>query len=176
MRRLIFVSLFLLCVGGAYSYTFPFRDDPESRIMRNLNYIENMYFRYLNSHERKEAVRLLNETKELIVRNIGGSIYPNIMSEESFLILFNNVKNEITDASKTKVIQASLGNGKITCSQLERLIAVYKFDNRRVELIKSIADKIIDPVNIEVVLQHIDSSLRRNELRELFNKIKLDNW
>lgn len=175
MRRLAFVSIFILCVGVAYSYTFPFRDDPESRIMQNLNYIESMYFKYLSPHERREAVRIMNETKGLIVGSINSPIYHHIMSEEAFLVLYNNVKNEIADASRTKVIQTSLGNGKITCSQLERLIAVYKFDNRRVELIKSIADKIIDPVNIEVVLQHIDSSLRRNELREFFSKIKLDN-
>lgn len=176
MKRLIFPSIFLLCVGLAYSHTFPFGADPESRIIQNLNYIENMYFKHLSPHERREAVKIMNETKELVVGLTSGPVYHHsIMGEEAFIILYNNVKNEISDSAKTKLIQKSLGNGKITCSQLGKLVALYKFDNRREELIKSVADKILDPVNIEVVLQHFDSSIKREQLRDFFSKVKLVN-
>ena len=176
MKRLISLGILLVCVGIAYSHTSPFRAYPESRIIHNLNYIENMYFKYLSPHERREAVKIMNETRELIVGVIGGpSHYHNIMGDEAFFILYNNVKKEITDSAKTKLIQKSLANGKITCSQLEKLVALYTFDNRREELIKGIADKIIDPVNIEVVLQHFDSSVKRDQLRDFFSKIKPGN-
>jgi hypothetical protein len=176
MKRLIFIGIFLLCVGVVYSYTLPYKADPESRIIQNLNYIENMYFKYLSPHERKEAIRIMNETKALIVGIVSGTAhYHNVMSDEAFFILYNSVKDEITDSTKTKIIQKSLANGKITCSQLEKLVALYTFDNRREELIKVIADRIIDPVNIEVVLQHFDSSVKRDQLRDFFSKIKPGN-
>lgn len=176
MKRLIYFSMciFLLCAGVVYSRAFPlpFKADPESRIMQNLSYIENMYFKYLSPHERMEAIRIMNETRELIVGVFDGPVYHHysIMGDEAFFVLYNSVKNETTDSAKTKLIQKSLSNGKITCSQLEKLVALLTLDNWREELIKSIAGKIIDPVNIEVVLQHFDSSAKRDQMRDFFSK------
>lgn len=167
------MCIFLLCAGVVYSRAIPlpFKADPESRIMQNLSYIENMYFKYLSPQERKEAVRIMNETRELIVGIFAGPAYHyNVMGEEAFLALYNDVKEEISDSAKTKIIQKALGNGNITCSQLGKLVALYSFDLWREELLKSIADKIIDPVNIEIVLQHFDSSINRDQMRDFFSK------
>ena len=118
-------------MGIAYSHTSPFRADPESRIIHNLDYIENMYFKYLSPHERREAVKIMNETRELIVGVIGGpSHYHNIMGDEAFLFSITMLKRD-NGFGQDKTNPEIPGQRENNLFAPEKLVALYTFDNRR---------------------------------------------
>jgi hypothetical protein len=168
--RYFFLSLsILLFVQMGFSQDN--NSNTASRIIQNLDRIESLYIKYLNFQEQQEAVKLLNETRNLIMNSPIISLSQNdlnILNEASFLSLLDSVKKEVSDRSKTILIKAIGKRGKITCTQLSQLIALYSFDSNREELLMSIADSIIDPVNIGIVLKYFDSSITREKLAEYF--------
>jgi hypothetical protein len=172
MRKLVLLGLVLVLAQNGFSQSGP--KDPTSRIIDNLGKIESLYFKNLTPQERQEAVRLLNETRSLVVGNpappdrSGGFSERNILGDESFQSLYDSVKNEPVEDSKSKLILAIGKNGKLTCAQLSQLVALYTFDSSRESLIRSLADNIFDPVNIGIVLKYFDSSITRDKLAEFF--------
>jgi hypothetical protein len=165
--RVLFVTVFVIILTQAsFSQN---NASTTNRIIQNLNRIESIYFKYLTFKEQQEAIKLLNDTRDLIMKN-SPSIQNdlNLLNDESFSSLFESVKKEMADNSKTKLISAIGKNGKITSDQLSKLIALYTFDNYREELLRSIADNIIDPVNIGIVLKYFDSAIIREKLAEYF--------
>lgn len=172
MRAFAAVCLLLFFALNGFSQSS--QKDPTNRIIENLSKIESLYFKSLTAQERKEAVSLLNETRNLVVNNPVPKERPgdlsafNVLSEESFLSLYESVRKELSDDAKNTLILAIGENGKITCTHLARLIALYTFDAYRERLLKAIADNIIDPVNIGLVLKHFDSSITRDQLAVFF--------
>ena len=169
MKRLAF-SMFFICFFYSI-FASPIQNDSTAKIIKNLNTIESMYFKYLTKQEQKEAISLINEVRSIIAGidiPVNNASNPNVLNEEGFLSLYTSVKNEIGDSNKTKIILSIGRNGRITCSQLEKIIALYSFDHYRSELLMAIADNILDPVNIGVVAKHYDSSIDRDEIIKYF--------
>jgi hypothetical protein len=172
MRKFMFAVVVLFSILPVFSE--PSRQEPHVIIARDLNTIENMYLKYLNSSEQREAIGLLNEIRSLLYqidskeKETFPKVDPNILSNDSFISLLDNVNREKADFNKTPIIQAIGKKGKVTCAQLEKLVATYTFDSYKVEIIKWIADNIIDPVNIGIVLVHIDNSYTRKEISDFF--------
>ncbi len=143
-------------------------------LLQNLNKIENLYFPYLKGDEYKQAVDLLNQTRKLIVDEMDKpgpeqeKVDRNILTDEGFNSLYNSTKREFRDADKSNIILAMGKNGKLTCLQLSKLLKLYTFDSDKVYLMKKIADHIIDPVNISVVLNTIDNSIIKEEMARFF--------
>ena len=171
MRR-VYLIAFLVCLSN-FVFSQQVIPTNDSTIINNLNLIENIYFKYLNPEEKKEAIRLLNETKYLVIdisdNSVSNSqIQLNVLNEAGFQALYDNVKKELSDDTKNTIILSIGKNGKITSSQLARLISLYSFDVYKEKLIKLISNNIIDPVNIGEVLGYFDSSVTRNQLAEYF--------
>jgi len=145
--------------------------DNSAKIISNLNRIETLYFKCLSQKEKEEATQLLNETRKLAVGNsvsTGDSdkrYRQNVLSEDGFQVLLDSVKKEKFEESKTDIVMTIGKNGRITCAQLENIISLYKFDLYREGLIRKIIDNVIDPVNIDPVLKHIDNSITRENLK-----------
>lgn len=162
-KYLYFICIFLL--GLTFIAAQNDLDDSKTIIFRDLDKIESLYFKNLSSRDKQEALSLTNEIRELL---ISCNNY-NILSEDGFELLYQNVENEITEFSKTEALIESIGTAKIFCRQLEKLISLYSSDLMKEKLIQSISDNILDPVNIGVVLQHINSAIIRDNLTEYFN-------
>jgi hypothetical protein len=165
------ISIFLFIQSG---FCQDNQNDPTSKIIQNISRIESLYFKNLSTLDRQEAVKLVNETRSLIMENqVSKEIKTaqkdiNILSEEGFKSLLDSVKDENSDASRTKIILSIGKKGRITSAQVAQLVALYKYDPEREKLIKSISDNIIDPVNIGVALKYFDSSRSRENLAEYF--------
>ena len=78
--------------------------------------------------------------------------------------LLSSIKSEGSDLSKTKIVLTIGKNGRITAAQLEKIVALYTFDNYREDLIRNIIDNVVDPVNMALVLRHFDNSITRDNL------------
>ncbi len=171
--RYFFLTVFILFFSQL-GFPQDYKNDPASKIIQNLSQIESLYFKNLNTRERQEALRLVNETRTLVVENVISKEKEseqkdlNILSEEGFKSLMASVKNESSDRSKTKLIMSIGKNGKITSAQAAQFVALYKFDRDREDLLKSISDNIIDPVNIGLALKYIDSSSIRDKLVDYY--------
>lgn len=172
MNKLYYTILFFL-LGLCFISAQNNFDDSITIINRNLDKIESLYLQYLSGDEKQEAVTLANEIREIL----NGNSYLtslnnnyNILSEEGFVLLYQNVENEITDFRKTETLVEFLASGKIFCRHLEKLILLYSSDLTKEKMIQAISDNILDPVNIGIVLQHINSTIIRDNLIEYFSK------
>jgi len=165
MNKLLYTVLFFL-LGLCFITAQNNFDDSITIVNRNLDKIESLYLQYLSGAEKQEALALTNEIREILSSN---NDY-NILSEEGFVLLYQNVENEITDFRKTEALIEFLASGKIFCRHLEKLILLYSSDLTKEKLIQSISDNILDPVNIGIVLQHINSTIIRDNLIEYFSK------
>lgn len=172
MKKSLMIAFAISLCGVAFSE--PTVGDTRAKILANLNAVESSYLKYLRGEELLNAVALLNETRGLIVgivlpipetSSLGNS---NLLSEEAFVEMFMRVKNEPSDSIKISIIMSIGKSGKVTCSQVGRLIACFSFDHYKGELLRKIARNIIDPVNIGLMIKHINSSITRNEMVEYF--------
>ena len=168
MKKILCSVAFLLTIFAVSAQNKPV--DTTATAMSNLNRIENLYFKYLSSQERQEATRLLNETRGILVGIQSSQDNPskqndlNILSDESLQSLLSSIKSEGSDLSKTKIVLTIGKNGRITAAQLEKIVALYTFDNYREDLIRNIIDNVVDPVNMALVLRHFDNSITRDNL------------
>jgi hypothetical protein len=173
LRIMLFFSYLFLTQVSAQDM----QNNAKSKLLQNLNTIENLYLKYLNPSEQRDAVRLLNETRNIIIGdNVALNLKVdysglNVLNDASYKKLLESLKKEGADFNKTKLIQAIGKNGKITCEQLDGLISTYSFDSYKIELLKAISGNIIDPVNIGVVLSHFDSVTSRDEMVKYFQNM-----
>lgn len=170
MRYYSKIILFILCASYvAGDFVHDNRESDETKAIQNLNQIENLYFKYLNKRERQEAIFLLNQTRRLIINGPHQSIpHATLLDSKAYNIMLENVKIASSDIERNKIIQSIGGNRKISCEQLESFITCYTFNSYKEDIVKKMADKIIDPINIGVVIRHIESSITRDNLYDYF--------
>jgi len=168
MKKVLFSVIFAFTIFAISAQNKPL--DNTATAMSNLSRIENLYFKYLSAQERQEATRLLNETRGILVGMQSSQDNPpkrnelNILSDDSLQSLLSSIKSEGSDLSKTRIVLTIGKNGRITAAQLEKIIALYTFDNYREDLIRNIIDNVVDPVNMALVLRHFDNSITRDNL------------
>lgn len=169
--RILPLVLFV-CATAGFSQRQP--TDPTARALENLARIEALYFPRLSPDERKTAILLMNETRLSFVgqheRPVGPSKHNdlNVLNESTFQKLLASVKKEVSDPAKTRLVLAIGKKGKITSSQVAALIETYSFDLYRSELVRALADNIVDPVNIGMALDHYDNTIVRDEMAAFF--------
>jgi hypothetical protein len=162
----------LLCSTTGFAQRQP--SDPTAKALENLARIEALYFPRLSPDERKAAILLMNETRLSFVGQYERPVGPtkhhdlNVLNDSAFQKLLASVKKEISGPTKTKLVLAIGKKGKVTSSQVAALIETYSFDSDRSELLRALADNIVDPVNIGMALDHYDNSLVRDEMAEFF--------
>ncbi len=170
MKRYLFA--FLLVVVSLCLFAETQAETNKKKIVSNLKRIEDTYFKYLSFQERREAIAILDETMkmiqsaEFVTKPDDKNSEGNVLSEEGLQNLLKDVMSTIDEDNKTTMILAIGKKGKITCSQLRKLIETYKFDSYKVKLIKAIYPHILDPVNITLITTTISSSLTRSELEK----------
>jgi hypothetical protein len=168
MRKYLLIAATLLVASNLAAQN-P-QERAKHRIIRNLKQIEDSYFKYLSFEERRDALQLMNETIQLVqsarLEASSPGNNPNVLGEEGFQTLLKEVSSTINESDKTTRIRAIGKRGWMSCSQLRALLDTYKFDDAKIDLIKSVYSQIYDPVNMNGVTSAIKNSILRKELEE----------
>ncbi|GEM_PF-1936735 len=143
-------------------------------LIADLERIEDLYFKYLSFDERRKALALMDSVLRRIRADQAGfedgrhdrhgRDPRNVLGDEAFSSLLDQVKKEGMESKKNSLILAVGKRGFMTAAQLEALMESYTFDSNKVALIKGVYPNIVDPVNLVIVLPLIDSSITRDEI------------
>lgn len=78
---------------------------------------------------------------------------PHCMSDDAFSILYNKVRNASFDNDKKNLIEvASLGCYYL-CAQCAQILKIFSFDNEKMNVLKLMAPRIVDPQNAYTISQ-----------------------
>jgi hypothetical protein len=168
MKKVIIILVCILAANALDAETSG-TDEVDQAIIDNLATIENAYFKGLDSQERREAVELMEKTIEMIKSRLSGNHAgrkPRPLSDEAFAEILKSVSAEFADHNRTEKALDLTQDVRITCGQLKKLVALYSFDSRKVELIKAIFPRVMDPQNMVIVTPLITSGITRGELEE----------
>jgi hypothetical protein len=151
--------------------------DNKSQIIANLNRIEAMYVVRLTGKDLQEATRLMNETRGLLV-GITTSIPTtenensgNRLSTEGLQSLLDAIHKESFDQNRTKLVLGTIGKtGKLSMLQVKSIIQFYSDDSEKKDLLISIHDNIVDPINIAVILQSFTFTMYRDQVLKAYQE------
>jgi len=176
MKKVLAIVLVLLVQLG-FSQNHDDLSLEKRKIVENLKQIEDLYISKLNFEERRKAIELLNDVLRKLyqlddsqLNNCGDNNKFNhnsiVLNDEGFKDLYDQVKNELNEDHKTKLIQSIGKDGLILSSQLAKLIQTYNFESGKVKCIKAIYKNIYDKANIGMVLKHL---MVKDEIIEFIN-------
>lgn len=69
------------------------------------------------------------------------------MDEHSFSILYNKVRNASFDSNKYDLIEVASLGGYFSCAQCIRLMQMFTFDDKKMQVLRFMAPHIVDPQN-----------------------------
>lgn len=172
MRKFI-LNIAFLCLTLSLIQAQP-QNDKKEIIIRNLKLIEDLYINKLNFAQRREAIDLMNQTLALIDNaelNSGPGNDNNCQnqtttSNKDFNELLKNAKKAWPYKEKKVVITEYLLSHDITSEQLKEVLMLLDFDDEKVEIIKLVQPRVIDREKILLVLEPINSSIKRDEVLE----------
>lgn len=162
------IALFLLLSLTLETEETDNQDKLKQIIRHNLAEIEDSYIQLLNFDQRRRAIQLVDEIITIIENKYvltPESPY-NVLSDEAFLVLKDQVEKTISANSKTKYILAIGKKGFITTEQLLILLKSYTFDSDIIDCIKKVYPHLLDKVNSAVLLSTINSTHKKDELAE----------
>jgi hypothetical protein len=143
----------------------------QEKIIENLREIEESYYHYLSRQERREAKKLMNETIRMIEEELEEKKESkNLMNEESYKVLYNEVKSKISDREKTGIISAATIRSKISSKQLMELLKLYTFDSYVEECIYKIYKNVYDKENFIIVISIIKSDFSKERVNKFIEE------
>lgn len=77
----------------------------------------------------------------------GGAPRGCCMDEHSFSILYNKVRNASFDSNKYDLIEVASLGGFFSCDQCIRLMQMFTFDDKKMQVLRFMAPHIVDPQN-----------------------------
>ncbi len=171
MKNLLIIILLILpviCFGQTPGNFAHPHEDPNKIILENLKEMEDLYISKLNKTEKRQALRLMNETIHLIKqRNEKSFVNPLILSNETIVMLINEMKSISGADEKTNLLLTFVPHGMMLSSQVKEILELYNFDSHKIEMIKSIYKFVYDKQNMFMVLSSF-SSFDKEELLEYF--------
>jgi len=170
-KKMNMKTIFLTaCLFMGFAYGQSRRD---AKIIENLELLR-VYAKSIPSDEKRmQALKLIDENLLLLDANTENAnnqtATVNKPSEKTFETLLDGVKNKPFDNSKLELIQGTLSKASISCEQLSKLLVSFSFDKEKINLVKWAYPKLIDPVNIAIV---IDQFTFEGSKREVLQWIK----
>ena len=157
--------LFLMIPSFLFS-----QSEKEKKIIRNLETLERYVHTIPNAYDQGAALRLIKQSKALLQEN--GNIeqsHPiqtaNQIDEASFENLLKKIRSGF-DEDRLNNLKIYLGNQKISCLQLKKIVQVFSFSSGKVSVIKWAYPSVIDPSNIDLVLQEVP--FEKSDLKQFF--------
>lgn len=141
--------------------------EKKNLLINNLKKIEDLYFKYLNFSERREALELLDQSlailkdEKFIISNEATEL-----NDEVFNVLLNDVNSTIMHSEKNEKIIGMAKKVKLSSHQLYKLLENYKFDDDKIKVIKAVYTQINDTENMVLVTPLIENSILRTELEK----------
>ena len=78
------------------------------------------------------------------------------MSEKDFQFLYKTIKKKTYDDDQMELLSVGVLDNHFTCQQCARLMSLYKFDDKKLEIIRIMAGHIMDLENHDDILKHLD--------------------
>lgn len=79
-----------------------------------------------------------------------------IMNEKDFQFLYKTIKKKSFDADRMELLSVGVLDNHFTCQQCVRLMSLYKFDDKKLEIIRIMAGHIMDMENHDDILKKLD--------------------
>lgn len=157
MKKII-ILLFIL------PFTLFAQEKPTQKeiVINKLRILENKYFSYLSFDERREAIKLMDEIIEIVnpkqnpqIEDEEPRIQLNLMSSEEFTKFYSEYNDR---SSRDEKIDYILEYGiyyNFTCFQIKKLVESIGIGDQQADVIKILYKKIIDPENIQYVVDAV---------------------
>ena len=78
------------------------------------------------------------------------------MSEKNFQFLYKTIRNKTFDNDRMELLSVGVLDNHFTCQQCIRLMSLYKFDDKKLEVIQIMAEHIMDLENNNDILKQLD--------------------
>ena len=78
------------------------------------------------------------------------------MSEKDFQFLYKLIKNKTFDNDRMELLSVGVLDNHFTCQQCIRLMSLYKFDDKKLEVIRIMAGHFVDLENNNDILKQLD--------------------
>jgi hypothetical protein len=169
MRKTLAFIIVLISAFSTYAEGLSLK----MRILANLEAVENRYLGQLPFEERREAKRLMDEAIDLLwnadIRGSGDGLGdPALVDEADFERILGELKELVFDRKISERASLAFGRSFLTCGQLARILGIMSFEDSKLELIRDLAPRILDPHNIGLILDEVNSLIRKEEAEAIF--------
>lgn len=118
-----------------------------------------------------------NEIKEIQIKGSQSSKphpihnhHHHVMDAELFNSFYQTVKEESFENKMIKAIETALITTDFTCEQCERLLDLFNFDSKKVELMKQMYPQIVDKEAFFTVINTLDFSSNKEEMKKFIKQ------
>ena len=99
----------------------------------------------------------------------------HIMNERDFQFLYKTIKKKSFDDDRIELLSVGVLDNYFTCQQCIRLMSIFKFDDKKLEIIRIMAGHIVDLENHHDILISLDFESNRQkalDILEVSHKMK----
>lgn len=105
---------------------------------------------------------------------VGGSvssgphiIVGRVMNERDFQALYNKVKSKPFKDDQLELLEAGIGNRGLSCKQCVQMMSIYRFDDDKLEVLKTVAPNIVDRENYDEIIDSLDFISSEEKARKI---------
>ncbi len=158
------------------------------RILEDLRILRTEYLtRLRQARDRREATALTNEIEDLVNllwqtgRFTGGRwvvVLPSVGAEEvppvapmdpvAFETLVRQLEEESFSDDRLEILRTAAMNNAFTVAQVARLMDLFDFGDDRVEVVRILYPRVVDPENAHQLLSHVEFDNEKEALQRIF--------
>jgi len=101
--------------------------------------------------------------------------YGNVMSDKAFEDFLRVLKKEPFDDHRKGIIEMATQNSLFTSEQCKKILSIYNFDDRKIEVIKMLYPKVVDKQNFFIVLETMTFGSNKDKVNEIIKKYHKEN-
>ncbi len=164
-------------------------DAVRQRILQDLRTLRSVYLQKIAGvQDRQEAMALTDEIEDLVnllwqtARFPQGTwvvMMPSSGSTSSLMPMgpaaFENLVRQLEEESfsddKLEILRTAAEHNAFTVSQVARLMDLFDFGDDRVEVVRILKSRIVDPENAHELLSHVEFEDEKQALRELLQRL-----
>lgn len=84
-----------------------------------------------------------------------GPMFRRAMDEADFDVFYRYVRNETFDDNKLKLVTVGCLNGGFTCRQCARMMDVFSFDDKKLQVVKIMGPRLVDRMNSMLIVSKL---------------------
>jgi len=90
-----------------------------------------------------------------------------VMNEKDFQFLYKTIKKKSFDDDRMELLSVGVLDNYFTCQQCIRLMSIFKFDDKKLEIIRIMAGHIVDLENHHDILISLDFESNRQKALDI---------